>query len=93
MKKVQSPLFRLLGSAKHAAISIKKVISAAATGQPVLVSDMVRGERESICQTCENNQNGRCQLCGCSTCGNILNKTKYATERCPANKWPVSLTN
>jgi hypothetical protein len=53
----------------------------------VLVSHEVQTAREAACKPCKHNQGGRCKLCGCSLCGQILNKTRLSTETCPAEKW------
>jgi hypothetical protein len=61
-----------------------RAIVAAATGQPVLVSDEIRAARQAICDECEHwdVENRRCRKCGCYGL-----KLDLATERCPIGKW------
>lgn len=40
--------------------------------------------RLKICETCEHNKGGVCELCGC----NLSIKAQWATEECPMGKWP-----
>ena len=82
-----SSLYRTIANAGKAD---GRVVVAAVRQKPVLVSHEVQTAREAICNPCEHNQGGRCKLCGCSICGQILNKTRLSTESCPAGKWPVT---
>jgi hypothetical protein len=40
-------------------------------------------DRAVICGTCDDNVNGRCQLCGCI----IIAKIRSEYSCCPASKW------
>ena len=43
----------------------------------------VKSERLAICNDCEHQENGMCNLCGC-----ILQlKTGFSNMRCPVDKW------
>ena len=66
--------------------AVGRVASAAAAGSQVLVVDDERARRAAACAACEHHSDGRCTLCGCcsGTWRLVLDKTKYATERCPA---------
>ena len=74
-------------SATNATKATAKIAGAAVIGQKILVSEIVQALRSAICEDCKFNVASRCQKCGCSTCGEILNKTKYATEECPMGYW------
>lgn len=82
-----STLYRTAVNAGKAA---GRVMVAAINQKPVLVTMEVQAAREAICGACEHNLKGRCKLCGCSTCGRILNKIRLSTETCPAGRWPVT---
>lgn len=67
--------------------AIGRSVARVAAGRPVLVSDEVQAERQAIC---ESNKCGAyrasdktCSVCGCGCRGKVLNKTRYAAERCP----------
>lgn len=64
---------------------------AALAGQPVRAPEEVQTERLAVCAACSDfiPDENRCGLCGCKTKGWVLNKIKWATERCPASppKW------
>ena len=79
----------LYHNAVNAGKAASRVIGAVINQKPVLVSQEVQTAREAICGTCEHNLKGRCNLCGCSTCGRILNKTRLSTETCPDGRWNV----
>jgi len=64
-----------------------RVAAAVTTRRQIFVGPLVQMVRETICESCEFNVSGRCQKCGCSTCGEILNKTRMATEECPMGYW------
>lgn len=66
-----------------------RVVFAVASGHSVHVPADVREMRETICKACPKfrAQDNRCTQCGCSLGGLILDKLRYATERCPLNKW------
>jgi hypothetical protein len=89
MKTVRT-IFQMATNAPKAAA---RVVKAVATGQPVLVSPEIAATRSQICASCPDNDKGRCKLCGCSTCGVILNKTKLTTEKCPAGRWPMKFNS
>lgn len=49
------------------------------------VDDKTYDERLKVCSQCDQNKDGECQMCGC-----ILSiKARWATEDCPAHKWPT----
>ena len=78
--------------AANLASAAGRVAAAALGGDPVLASDEVRAMRTATCHACGHYlPTGRCALCGCcsGTGGLVLDKTRYATERCPAvpSKW------
>lgn len=43
----------------------------------------IEEKRQKICDACEHNEHNQCQVCTCF----IPLKTKFATEKCPKNKW------
>jgi len=43
----------------------------------------VKEERMEICNGCEHNKNGFCELCGCV----LKLKTGFANMKCPMDKW------
>ena len=83
--KVQS-IYRTVKNAGQAA---GRVAVAMATGKVVLVSPAIQTEREAICNACQYNVKGRCQLCGCSTCGRILQQNPPGHRNVPG--WPLAL--
>jgi len=86
--RLSEPSLPSLGrQALNLASAMGRVAAAAATGAPVLVPEGERAKRVAICQACEHyRSDGRCALCGCCAGrgGLVLDKIKYATERCPA---------
>lgn len=62
----------------------KAVIKHVANGM-VNVSDSVKEERMNICKSCPlfNSSNTTCNQCGCY----LVEKTKWASEKCPIDKW------
>lgn len=73
----------------NAASALGRVASAIVRGHAVLASSAVAAARKAVCDGCEHlvSATGRCNICGCCTDGLIINKTKLATEKCPAGKW------
>jgi hypothetical protein len=71
------PLTQQLRTAAGAAT---RAVTAAVTGQPVLVSAEERDRRQAICDACPEYDAAarRCRKCGC---GGL--KLSLATERCP----------
>lgn len=72
--------------------AVGRVALAAATGAPVLATPEQLAARAALCRACAHYRaDGRCALCGCCAArgGLVLDKVKYATERCPATppKW------
>ena len=67
-----------------------RIVSAAATGERVRVSEEIAQKRLSICKACKyfDNNRVRCKLCGCRM-GGVVGKVQWATEQCPASppKW------
>jgi hypothetical protein len=86
--RLSEPSLPSLGrQALNAAGALGRVALAVATGDSVLVSDEERARRSALCQSCEQyRSDGRCALCGCCAGRGrlVLDKVKYATERCPA---------
>lgn len=62
----------------------KAVVKHVANGM-VNVSDNIKEERMSICKSCPffNSANTTCNQCGCY----LEEKTKWASEKCPLDKW------
>lgn len=77
----------LYHSIRNATKAAGRIAAATVRQKPVLVSREVQTAREAVCKPCEHNHGGRCKLCGCSLCGQILNKTRLSTESCPAGRW------
>ena len=50
---------------------------------PSFAPQEIQTERLSICESCDQNSWGRCDLCGCV----IDLKVKASNVRCPADKW------
>lgn len=75
--------------AANAGKAMLRVATALVTGQPVLVPEAVREARLAICEACEHYlpEHRRCSRCGCKTVGQIVNKTRLATEQCPDGRW------
>ena len=73
--------------ALNALAAARRVVLSLAAGQPVLVSPAVQESRLALCRECPDCRNDRCGRCGCFLGGLILDKTKLATERCPAGRW------
>jgi hypothetical protein len=86
--RLSEPSLPSLGrQALNLAGAMGRVAAAVAVGAPVLVSEDEQAKRTACCQSCENHRaDGRCALCGCCAGrgGLVLDKVKYATERCPA---------
>lgn len=63
---------------------VKAVVKHVANGM-VNVSDSVKKERMNICKSCPlfNPSNTTCNQCGCY----LEEKTKWASEKCPLDKW------
>lgn len=62
-----------------------RIARAAITRDLILVPPETESARREICHACPRfrKSDGRCSLCGCGTSGRILDKLKYATEKCP----------
>ena len=67
---------------------IFEIIKKSVRGDALLVSEEVQAERMEICRTCEyfDPQQVRCRHCGCW----LEQKTKYALDSCPLEKWTMS---
>ncbi len=76
------PLATQAASAFGAAV---RAVSAAATGQPVLVSDEEQARRMAICRACPDfaADQERCRRCGCG----MPLKSRLSREHCPIDKW------
>jgi len=48
-----------------------------------LSSQSVQDERWSICETCNHNRGGRCEVCGCG----LEYLIKRSSSMCPIMKW------
>lgn len=70
--------------AQKAVNLVKAVVKHVANGM-VNVSDSVKEERMNICKSCPffNSSNTTCNQCGCY----LAEKTKWASEKCPIDKW------
>lgn len=79
-----------MGRVKRFAMAVRKWQAA---GCPVRDDEAVEEIFENKCKPCEHfvekrNDRGKCGLCGCQlNLGNGLNKIRWATESCPADKW------
>ena len=75
--------------AMNAARAAGRIALALASGEPVMVPEADRERRLALCRACENLADGRCNLCGCRVGRMVLDKTRYATEQCPAvpSRW------
>jgi hypothetical protein len=65
----------------NAARSVTRFLT---SGLKVIDPDTLQA-RLQACATCEHHTGLRCKICGCFT--NV--KTRMASERCPAGKWPA----
>ena len=56
-------------------------------GEPIYVSEEVVNARMKICRECDkyDRENIRCYECGCM----LEQKTKFALDSCPLEKWDV----
>lgn len=65
-----------------------EVIRKAMSSDALFVSEEVQQERLSICRACEfyDESQGRCKECGCW----LEQKTKFALDSCPLDKWVES---
>lgn len=70
--------------AQKAVNLVKAVVKHVSNGM-VNVSDSVKEERMNICKSCPffNSANTTCNQCGCY----LEEKTKWASEKCPLDKW------
>jgi hypothetical protein len=75
--------------AKNAASAAKRVITAAAAGHAVQVTEVEFQRRMTICIACENyiKETERCARCACFLTSQIVGKARLATETCPVGKW------
>jgi len=71
---------RILVTAARAA---GRIAVAAASGERVTVPVEVKAARLATCDACPHQVAGRCGICGCGLGGLVLDKTMWATERCP----------
>jgi hypothetical protein len=78
-----SQLPSLMEMAKNLASDSSKIISNALQGNSTLVSDDVREQRWTICQSCPFLTNDRCVKCGCF----MKVKCAFQTSKCPEGKW------
>lgn len=74
------PTSRIISNAASAA---RRITVAALTGQPIAATPEQIADRQTICSTCPDLQNGRCLRCGCY----YRTKITLATEKCPIGKW------
>ena len=81
MPRARPGLGRVMANAAGAAVRIGMAV---AMGEPVLVPELVRADRLAQCQACPHMLDERCNLCGCRLGRPVLDKTRYATEQCPA---------
>ncbi len=79
----------LAAAAKNAAAAAGRVITAAATGQPVQVPETEFQRRMALCAACDQyiKETQRCAKCSCYLASQVIGKARLATEKCPANKW------
>lgn len=73
----------LLEMAKNLLEDGTKIVTNAVQGNSTLVSDDVRINRWSTCQTCPFLLNDRCTKCGCF----MKVKVAFQTSKCPEGKW------
>jgi hypothetical protein len=78
--------------ARNATAAAGRVITAAASGQPVQASDEEFQRRMRICGACEflDKASQRCVKCGCFVAAQVIGKARLATESCPIGKWQGS---
>jgi hypothetical protein len=73
----------VLQMAKNLMEDSTKIVTNALQGNSTLVSDDIRTQRWSTCQTCEFLLNDRCTKCGCF----MKVKVAFQTSKCPEGKW------
>lgn len=56
-----------------------------AAGCPVLSAEETEA-RLAICHACDQWDNGKCRMCGCTM---MSLKASWADQQCPLGKWPV----
>jgi len=78
----------ILPNPLHAAEAAKRVATAFAQGEPILVSRQTEVLREAACKQCPRRDPAANQCLECS-CFLAL-KVQLATEKCPLGKWPVT---
>jgi hypothetical protein len=76
-----------LAIAGNAVSALGRIAGAILKSRPLLVPDDVQKARQAVCESCAHFEAGRCRLCGCCSAGQIVSKTRLATETCPAGKW------
>lgn len=68
---------------QNVSTAVWRVITGAAEGSRVRVSDAVMADRRAVCSKCKLFDGANCKLCGCF----VKFKTMLATERCPDGRW------
>jgi len=65
-----------------------ELIKRAINGESLMVSEKIQEERMVICRSCEfyDKSQNRCTECGCW----LDQKTKFALDSCPIQKWSIS---
>ena len=65
-----------------------ELVKKAMMGESLFVSEKVQEERMEICKSCEffDPKETRCVKCGCW----LEQKTKFALDACPIQKWSMS---
>lgn len=68
-----------------------EVVKNAMQSEALFVSDEIKQQRLSICQSCEyyDASQIRCKHCGCF----LEHKARFALDSCPIDKWRVSDTD
>lgn len=89
--KLEPPKPPLPRQLLNAAKAVVRSAGQVASGRPLLVPDSIRDERAAICRKCEHYRQSdqACSKCGCGCAGRILNKTRFAAEHCPVNRWKI----
>jgi hypothetical protein len=75
------------------ALPVQGVTFAAALGRHLAggmqtVPESVYQRRLAVCRACEFFRDNRCQQCGCRLAGDVIAKARWASEGCPAGRWP-----